>query len=151
MIDPQHRPVCWLLCFKSNSKKKKKGVKNSVSFTRLFWPRCVLNFVRIINRVSKHEDKLALWPLMRRHNSSERFIAPRVSSVPHYPSHSFNSIRHREQGGKVGVKTGWFCGCGMWRWKALGPPLNTILLSSNHSLQETKSQLIWKTRLTRLS
>lgn len=31
------------------------------------------------------------------------------------------------------------------------PPVNTTLLSRNHSLRETKSQFIWKTRLTHLS
>lgn len=31
------------------------------------------------------------------------------------------------------------------------PPVNTTLLARNHSLRETKSQFIWKTRLTHLS
>lgn len=121
-------------------KKKKRRVENSVSFTRLFCPRCVLNFVRIINCVPKHEDKLALWPLMRWHNSSERFIALHVSSqfptilpillTPLKIERGAGEGESENRAGYVVLRTR----C----WKAPSPPVNTILLSGNHSLRETK-------------
>lgn len=50
----------------------------------IFCPRCVLNFVRIINCVSKLEDELAPWPLVRGHNSSEGF--PAAGVIPQLPT-----------------------------------------------------------------
>lgn len=108
---PQCRPsaqTCLRTDVFQEQLKKKVRVENSLSFTRVFCPRCVLNFVRIINCVSKHEDKLALWPLMRWHNSSERFIALRSQFPgPYYSSHSFNAIKNRKGRERWGWELAW--------------------------------------------
>lgn len=147
MLSGGSRPPAWtcLLAGVVQEQLRGRSRKLGVVYTSLC-PRCVLNFVRIINRVSKHEDKLVLWPLMRGHNPSERCTAPRVAPwlLPALSAPLSTARGDEVSGEELVPRRGVWC-----RNPSL--PVNTILLSGNHSLRETKYQFIWKTRLTHLS
>ena len=123
--------------FKKEKRKEKEEVENSDSFTHLFRPGCVLHFVRTINCVSKHEDKLALWPLMRWHNSPERFI-PAQSGSSSFPTMlpillTPSQVERGEEVRATQAGAGYSASYVVLR--SPQPSINTTLLSCNHRLR----------------
>lgn len=97
----------------------------------------------------KYEDKVPLWPLLKLRNYLGRFISVSFHFfLVLVPLSYFTLGKKKEEGGEGEKKiqaskqekalSGWLSERGIRCWKDPGPPVNTILLSGNHSLRETK-------------